>query len=98
MNHELVGREVLREVAPFHSREFKIAADILLQPPRNLHAPDIFFDRMVRAGLCYQDLVAGAQLINRNSGAVCATRSPLRRDKRMENAVSGMESGVTRAT
>jgi len=67
VNHQLVGREILRKIAAFHVRKFKLAAYVLLEPARNLYAPDVLFNGMVRACLCDQDSVAGRKFINGKS-------------------------------
>src|ERR1017187_5411437 len=69
VDHELVRREVRWEIASFHCRELKLAANVLLQPPGNLHPSDILFNRVVRARLSYEHLVPGLQRVYGHGGS-----------------------------
>lgn len=50
---------------PLHGGERQFAANILREPPRNLHSAYILADRVMRAGLGDQDLVARAEFADR---------------------------------
>ena len=53
-----VGGGVGGEIAALHVRELELGAHVLREPARNLHAPDVVPDGVVRARLGDEDAVA----------------------------------------
>jgi hypothetical protein len=66
MNDQATILQIRGEIVTGASRDIQLAAGELPQPTRNLHPPDIVFQRMVRTTFGNQDSVTRLETVERN--------------------------------
>src|SRR5689334_12592903 len=64
VDHQLVRREVFREVVALAVIDLEPGARVLSEPSRNLHAADVICDGVMRACLRDEDTIAAGQAVD----------------------------------